>query len=306
MVKRIWFQFTRKVHDEREIPDKAAASDNEKSPAQAENIPDVKTQSSGSDWVKPQEQIKGKQLPDESTNRPHLPTTDTNSRSRPITPEIAARIQHQDRSAAKDGVLLRLGGSLWIHPAGEYRKIAITAERDIKSRSATALPTVLPAGIHLDVGEMRWLGGHMTAVHEETRAELSPDLPFSATAVIRHAYMALDVGELIFRPPGEGDVRRQPVDEPFAWGSGLLRQTQIYGTFFDERFHIEQLELERLQLIQGEQAWVGQLAQTVGAAFEGAAGRALVQQVRSVPSFADPLAMIRRIAQRHARSIQAK
>ena len=105
--------------------------------------------------------------------------------------------------------------------------------------------------------------------------------------------MALRVGELIYRPPGDGDIRGQAEDEAFAWGTGLLRQTEVYGTFFDERFHFEQLELERLQLIQAEQAWIGQLAQTIGAAYEGPTGRALVQQLRAG-------AVIRRSAGAHS------
>lgn len=294
MVKRIWFQFTRKAHDEGEAT--AQSGENGIGTGAPQNA----------DRAAPEEPVQplSRQPSGEQSEPQKLPDDNPDSQPPPIAAETP--LEQQERGAPTNAVLLRLSGNLWIHPAGEHRRVAITAERDIRSRNAAAFATILPAGIHLDVGEMRWLGGHMTAVHEESRAELSPDLPFSATAVIRLAYLALHVGELIFRPPGEGDVRGQFDDEPVAWGTGLLRQTEIYGTFFDERFHIEQLELERLQLIHGEQAWVGQLAQTVGTTFEGSAGRALVQQLRSAQSLADPLSLIRRIAQRHVRSIQAK
>ncbi len=296
MVKRIWFQFTRKAHDERQAPRQTMKSDGDTS----EKIQSNRREGADSPPFEADEPARVENQPSGEMVRKE---TDTQP---PVTPGGAAAVEQHDRSAAVDAVLLRLSGNLWIHPAGEYRRIAITAERDIKSRNSAAFPVILPAGIHLDVGEIRWLGGHTTAVHEETRAELSPDLPFSATVVVRLAYMALRVGELIYRPPGDGDIRGQAEDEAFAWGTGLLRQTEVYGTFFDERFHFEQLELERLQLIQAEQAWIGQLAQTIGAAYEGPTGRALVQQLRAAQSFADPLALIRRIAQRHARTMQIR
>lgn len=299
MVKRIWFQFTRKVQDEREAPEDVTKSSADTS---------AHAQPGQSDSVTVEEPVflSTRQSSGSLMGPDDFSPDEPNTQSRPTVFEDATSSRQHNGSVATDAVLLRLSGNLWIHPAGEYRRIAITAERDIKSRNAGAFPVILPAGIHLDVGEMRWLGGHTTAVHEESRAELSPDLPFSATAVIRLAYLALHVGELIYRPPGEDDGSVQSADELFAWGTGLLRQIEVYGTFFDERFHFEQLELERLQLVQGEQAWIGQLAQTVGATYEGAAARALVQQMRSAQSFADPLALIRRIAQRHARSMQVK
>lgn len=289
MVKRIWFQFTRKSQDEADPTEKTDKSGGAASSFMTEAIRPAPALNRGQRATKLEPEVDSR-----------------GSESQLIRPDVPETTSQRVEERNATGTSLRLAGTLWVHPTGEYRRILMTADRELKSGNARGVPQVLPAGLHLDVGEMRWIGGRLTAVHEETRSELSPDLPYSATAIVRFAYVALQVGELIFQAPGGGDASERRIHDPFAWGNALLRQTQISGTFFDDRFYVEQLELERLQLIQGEQAWVGQLAQIVGSAYEGPAGRNLIQQARTASSFADPLAIVRRVAQRYARSIQVK
>lgn len=225
------------------------------------------------------ERVTGSHAPEGEARRP-TDALDEGRRDEPRTP-------------------LRLVGLLWAHPTGEYRRISLTTRRPVDDHPP--FRALFPAGFHWDVAEMRRADGHLTTPHTDERRELASDLPFHVHASLRTAYVHLRIGGLLFTEPEDEALATEGANS-FATGTALLRQVELTGSLFDEPFRVGLLECSRLLLIQADCAWIGRMTQTLYATHEGAASRALLQQVRAAHSFADPLALVRRAALRLARS----
>ncbi|NLN27841.1 MAG: hypothetical protein GX161_06445 [Firmicutes bacterium] len=204
------------------------------------------------------------------------------------------------RADKEERLALRLTGWLWVVPLGPYRSSIL--EGVLKGWSGEEGPRVEEAALHLGGGEMRRLRFLLTRPAEE-RAEVTGfDVPIAAQVRIRTSLAELRLGDLTL--PGSlaaGDAEPQGGEE-FARGTAVFRWAAAWGTLHDEPFRVRLIELDRVQLVQGELAWTGRMFQSVADRVPKGSGRALYQYLRRSASVGDLLPRLRYGAERWQRT----
>lgn len=198
---------------------------------------------------------------------------------------------------------LRMAGELWSIPSGEYRPVLLTGRLHEGGEGAEAV-RLFPAGLNLDIGELRRLDGHVTAVRDDVYDVQEADLPLRARIRRRTALAAVQVGRLITGPDELREDEGAPGEPPYARGTALLRIVHLAGAVLGEPFRCRIVELDQVQLIQDQSGWQGRLRQVQADEVRGPAGRAVLSQLRAAVNTADPLGALRRAVERYARAGQ--
>lgn len=206
------------------------------------------------------------------------------------------RAAAEERAEREEQLSLRLSGSLWVVPEGPY--MAVVLEGLLKDWNAATGPRLEEAALHLGGGEMRRLSVRLTRTADERTETGGFDLPLVAQVRSRTALASLRLGDLTlpesFASPGSGEI----ADEAYAEGTAIFRCARVSGTFYDEPFRVRLIELDQVHLVQGQQAWVGRLFQSVAERVPKGSSRALYQYLRRAASAADLLPRLRQATER--------
>lgn len=190
-------------------------------------------------------------------------------------------------------------------PQGHHRQAVISG--GLAFQGSPAALHMFPCALSVDVGETRRVDGRMSAGVADEHSFVGHDISVTWRHKLHTALVELRVGDLIVDIPGPGqDILGpnpgDPVSELFARGTAVLRWAEVSGTFFGEGFRLQLIELDQLQLIQNDEAWLGQFFQVVTHDTAGKASRTLAQQIRAAASLSDLGGIVRRTAVRYLKA----
>jgi hypothetical protein len=208
----------------------------------------------------------------------------------------------QEENAAKVKLMpLKMEGDIWIYPEAKYYPSVISGHLQYQKDRGVCQFKILPAAIALEIGQMRRIDGKMSQIKSCFQQILSVELPYSITLETHSAFCELSVGDLVVELP-EFTEEVDYTQVPLARGTAMIRLVEIDGIIFDEQVGIKVMEMNRLQLLQNEQAWIGGFFCVYEDKAEGKWGRLLVNHIRAAGLGAEPLTTVHKIVQRYVKA----